>query len=74
MARIGEKEEGVWVCDYRGWTETMKDGERICKQKTGLNIVIIIHFPYVTAVQFFLKTVLVSVTKHFLFTDLPKTS
>jgi hypothetical protein len=35
--------------------------------------IVIIHIPYVTAVQLVLKTVPVSLTKHFLCTVLPKT-
>ena len=40
----------------------------------GIIIIIIIIIPYFTAVQLVLKTVRVSLTKHFLFTVLPKLS
>jgi hypothetical protein len=36
-------------------------------------IIIITHFPYFTAVQLVLNTVLVSLTKHLLFSHPPKT-
>jgi hypothetical protein len=46
------------------------------KLKTSVSIIIvivIIHFPHFPAVQPVLKTVLVPLTKHFLFTVLSKT-
>ena len=49
-----------------------EDRDRTCLRKVVFNI-IIIHFPDFTAVQPVLKSVRVSLTKHFLFTVLPNT-